>query len=340
VALNLGIIRKTIISYVDSKVTVTISALRPASGDRINPNEDFTFTLTDKNADASSGGVPLRNIIWHVWVENDTVGKLYVPSSRTAVARSGLSETSQKLTSGNLVREMYLFPVSLLPSRIDQRNYLGVGDTDSISLKGKAGANPDGGNSNIKFRIYADIDLDWLFPKVQDSAIATRILAVITAWVRLNFVMQHQQQTNWCWAAVAASVSAFFNPSTPWTQCLIVNAELGRTDCCVNGSSASCNVPWYLDRALQRTGNFVSWSSGAETLANIENEIDNGRILGVRIGWSGGGGHFVVLEGYNADLNMVAVDDPWYGASDVALATFQTAYMGSGTWTHSYRVKP
>ena len=159
-------------------------------------------------------------------------------------------------------------------------------------------------------------------------------------WVRINFAMQHQEQTNWCWAAVAASVSAFFNPNTTWTQCAIVNAELGRNDCCTNGSSANCNKPWYLDRALTRTGNLVSMSSGAGTLSDVEQEIDNNRPLCVRIGWNGGGGHFVALDGYNHASNMVAVDDPFYGASDVDIAVFQTAYYGSGAWTHSYKVKP
>jgi len=37
---------------------------------------------------------------------------------------------------------------------------------------------------------------------------------------------------------------------------------------------------------------------------------------------------------------MVAVDDPIYGQSDVTLSTFLTMYQGSGTWTHSYKVKP
>ena len=75
-------------------------------------------------------------------------------------------------------------------------------------------------------------------------------------------------------------------------------------------------------------------------MADVKNEIDKNRPLCARIGWSGGGGHFVALDGYNQDFDMIAVDDPIYGASDVNLNVFQTAYQGSGTWTHTYRVKP
>ena len=159
-------------------------------------------------------------------------------------------------------------------------------------------------------------------------------------WARINFVMQRQLQANWCWAATAASVSAYFNPATSWTQCKVVNAELGKSDCCTNGSSSYCDIPWYLDAALARTGNLQSWSSGTESMPNISGEIKNGRPLCARIGWSRGGGHFVAIDGFNSDLNMVAIDDPAYGPSDVTLATFLTAYQGTGTWTHKYFVKP
>jgi hypothetical protein len=36
---------------------------------------------------------------------------------------------------------------------------------------------------------------------------------------------------------------------------------------------------------------------------------------------------------------MVHVDDPIYGPSDVTYSTLETAYQGSGTWTHSYYTK-
>jgi hypothetical protein len=75
-------------------------------------------------------------------------------------------------------------------------------------------------------------------------------------------------------------------------------------------------------------------------MKNIAVEINNGRPLCARIGWSGGGGHFVAIDGYNTDLNMVAIDDPWYGPSDVMLEAFLTAYEQSGSWTHKYFVKP
>src|SRR5204863_1759343 len=81
-------------------------------------------------------------------------------------------------------------------------------------------------------------------------------------WHRLDFSMQHQQQTNWCWAAVSTSVALFFNPSSGWTQCAVANGELNRNDCCGAGASGPCNVYGYLDTALTRVGHLDHKATG------------------------------------------------------------------------------
>src|SRR3954468_1677960 len=107
---------------------------------------------------------------------------------------------------------------------------------------------------------------------------------------QLAFTMQAQTQSNWCWAANSTSVSHFYWPLSPWTQCGVAGAELSRTDCCNSPVPQPCNVPWYLDRALTRTQNFVS-VTGPVSFSTVRAEIDAGRPVGVRIGWAGGGGH-------------------------------------------------
>ena len=164
------------------------------------------------------------------------------------------------------------------------------------------------------------------------------IECLLKLWRRLAFSMQAQLQTQWCWAACSASVSLFYDSASTWTQCTIVNAELGQTTCCQNGSTAQCNQPWYLDRALTRTGNLASWSGGTATIAQIRSEIGAGRPVGARIGWSNGGGHFVMIAGYRAcdPDEYIDVRDPIYGSSDIPLATFTSSYQTTGSWTHTY----
>src|SRR5215210_2812792 len=114
----------------------------------------------------------------------------------------------------------------------------------------------------------------------------------------LAFDMQPQTQSNWCWSATATSVSHFYWFISTWTQCRVANSELNRSDCCNSPVPSACNVPWYLDRALTRTNNFVS-ITGPANFEQVRAEIDAGRPVGARVGWSGGGGHFMVIYGYS-----------------------------------------
>jgi hypothetical protein len=121
----------------------------------------------------------------------------------------------------------------------------------------------------------------------------------------------------------------------------VVNNQQGQTTCCQNGGSAQCNVPWYLEKALTCIGHLAAPpTSGAETFSYIQSEIDAGRPVGVRIGWFGGGGHFVIVRGYDdtAGNQLVDVEDPWYGPSIVDYAAFATAYQGAGSWTDTYPI--
>lgn len=156
----------------------------------------------------------------------------------------------------------------------------------------------------------------------------------------LGFPMQKQQQTQWCWSAVATSTSLFYNPRSGWTQCILVNQEFNQNSCCQSGNGSSCNKPWYLERALQRTGNLERWNAGAASFNQVQQEIDARHPLGVRIGWSGGGGHFVILDGYDAGNGQnLSIKDPWYGQSTYSYNAFKTGYQGMGSWTHSYYTK-
>ena len=166
------------------------------------------------------------------------------------------------------------------------------------------------------------------------------ILGRLFSSKQLSFTMEAQTQTNWCWAATATSVSHFYWLWSTWTQCKVANGELGRSDCCSASVPSACNVPWYLDRALTRTKNFVS-IMGQATFQQVRDEIDAGRPVGARIGWSGGGGHFMVIYGYSvvAGVDYFDIDDPIYGKSHLTASDFASSYQGSGSWTHTYFTK-
>jgi hypothetical protein len=157
-------------------------------------------------------------------------------------------------------------------------------------------------------------------------------------WRTLPFTIQRQTQEQWCWAAVSASVSRFYNSRTSWTQCALANNQFGQVSCCSKGFLSQCNKPWYLDRALDKVGHFRAFSSGAAMMGQVQSEVDAGRPLPVRVGWPVGGGHFLLITGYSS-MNALDVQDPWSGSSTVNYEVFRLRYRGNGRWTHSYWTK-
>jgi hypothetical protein len=159
----------------------------------------------------------------------------------------------------------------------------------------------------------------------------------------LVFTMFHQQQFNWCWAAVAFSVTRYYNTTPIWTsQCQIASSGLGFVCCPIGNNSNNCDVPWFLDQALGVTNNYKTWAPGAASIPQIQVQIDGGQPLAARIGWNDGGGHFCCVTGYSvvAGVIWVTVEDPWYKPSFVPYSTFCSKYQGYGTWTDSYWTKP
>ena len=151
----------------------------------------------------------------------------------------------------------------------------------------------------------------------------------------LPFEVQKQLESEWCWAAVSTSVNHFYNSASAITQCQVVNHQFGRSDCCSNPASSNCNQPSTLDTALQYVGNFAS-DKGQGTYQDLFGALNSGTPPCIRIGWSGGGGHFIGVNGCQPS-DFIAVTDPIYGDSIVTYETLTTGkYEGSGNWTDTY----
>jgi hypothetical protein len=172
----------------------------------------------------------------------------------------------------------------------------------------------------------------------QAKAAGKPVTSLLPFWVSITFNMQPQTQSNWCWAATAASTSLYYLAASTWTQCGVANADLPRTDCCTSPVPGLCNVPWYLDTALGVTGNFVSMTGPISNEAVIA-ELQAGRAIGARVAWANGGAHFVVIFGYSdvMQTKRFTIADPIYGDNSIFASFFRDGYyQGSGTWTHTY----
>ena len=158
----------------------------------------------------------------------------------------------------------------------------------------------------------------------------------------LDFRMQHQLHSNWCWSAVATSVARFYDSKSKWTQCSVANKTLGMRSCCGKGVSRECNAIGHLQNTLKLVGHGVrpSYVKGKIPFSRARREIDAGRPIGVRTQWRGSEiGHVLAIVGYHSGLEMLTVADPTYGKSYVHYPVFSRDYRGSGKWTRSYYTK-
>lgn len=228
---------------------------------------------------------------------------------------------------GRLLAESRI-PVSLVPERL----IVDAARDEGVRLDQLTGAERD-----------AALEEPGVAGRVLESAI-DRWRELAPSWVRLDFTMENQRQRLWCWAATTVSVSAFYDPQSEWTQCAMVNAEKGLATCCEDGSSVECDQTSVLDAPLSRADVLDHKQPGPVDYAMIRQEIDAGRPLGFRVGWSGGGGHFAVIEGYQSlGDEWVAVEDPepGYTAVDLSFSTLTgEMYRGTGSWTHTYFTRP
>ncbi len=173
-----------------------------------------------------------------------------------------------------------------------------------------------------------------------------------------EFQMERQgDMNNWCWAATAKSVSAFYNKSSDWSQCKIASKALNR-DCCSASLKRSCDVTGFLSTALCITDNYSNyngkqrcdWDGSTRISLNFDTvarEIRAGHPIGVRIVWQidgeEGGAHFVVIVGYIKDASGISyvVADPLREERQLKNENvLRHNYDGSGVWTHSYLTRP
>lgn len=183
--------------------------------------------------------------------------------------------------------------------------------------------------------------------KFEDLVAAGNRLRFVTGYlgddpvdVVLRFAMPQQEQGNWCWAATSVGVSRHYVPNSAWQQCQVANLQIGRNDCCDAGATGPCNIYGSLSDGLQRVGHFASSSGGTQSFAQVEAQLLQGRPLGIRTAWSGGGAHFICATGTEDD-EFVHVSDCGSGTTSlVDYDVLLTSYRGSGTWTHSYFTQP
>ncbi|QKW05856.1 C39 family peptidase [Streptomyces sp. NA04227] len=161
--------------------------------------------------------------------------------------------------------------------------------------------------------------------------------ASLRAANRLGITMQAQEKDNWCWAASGNTIADFYGHD--YSQNTFCNAAFGRSTGteCPNNQATLGDVQNAFDWAGIGSGSYVGYPLNYST---VQSEINAGRPVETRIGWTSGGGHMHVVYGFDTANNWVYWGDPWPSSDRYNWAS-HSWYVDNNTfdWTHSlYRI--
>lgn len=159
-----------------------------------------------------------------------------------------------------------------------------------------------------------------------------------------------QVQNQWCWSACSNCILKHYGITT--TQCQIAEYtrtvatwyNFGSVNCCTT-ATAGCNYWNYMwgyagsiDDILMQFGSIgVTNISNTISTSAIQTEINNNRPFVIRWGWTSGGGHFILGEGYDASNNIYYMN-PWPGEGSKVAAYSWVVNDGVHSWTHTQKM--
>ena len=159
----------------------------------------------------------------------------------------------------------------------------------------------------------------------------------------LNFVMQPKEQTYWGWAAIAASLKQFYEPSATLTQCELASTAFG-INCCTDGESPECNQSAKMEDILASQGLLQETVNSALTLPELISLLYAAQPVVVEIVSSDGQTMIpLVIFGYNNENPAeatITIADPFGGMISVVLfSQFPGNYIEGFYWNQTFITK-
>jgi hypothetical protein len=164
---------------------------------------------------------------------------------------------------------------------------------------------------------------------------------------QLRFPVVQQVHSDWCWAADSNAVLAYRGITA--SQCSIENWVDSIDYACAQAPfdwNDSANSPNYLAGTTGISG--ILWAFGRRDSIYYTEPIDYSSIVSaiqqndpvvILWLWVGGGGHFVVIDGYDDNGNMLYFMNPWPGEGaeygDYEWIRYGASDMGTHYWAES-----
>lgn len=184
------------------------------------------------------------------------------------------------------------------------------------------------------------------------SAIQAQAAEIVaTPTYQLPFAMQKQLQTNWCWAAVTASICVYYgdlrNPTKPpvaqMSQCALASTFITPINCNAalppygsvwpGNQGCALNGPLAQSTHLQRPVLNVTPPLGLPQFQQIMAELNARKPIACTVMMSPTSAHDIVITGYISDPIMdVTIEDPALGPGPMTfplpnLFRYQSGYL-------------
>jgi hypothetical protein len=128
---------------------------------------------------------------------------------------------------------------------------------------------------------------------------------------KINFALETQTGSNWCWAAVTLSIAKSHGAPHIATQCQIVQQAL---PACPDCTQLACDIPGDVVNALTLEGINSIHHGGAPNFGTIFDELRGGRVVVCLVrkepGVPGSLPHAVVISAANRPNQIIGVQDP------------------------------
>ncbi|HEY1377033.1 MAG TPA: papain-like cysteine protease family protein [Gemmataceae bacterium] len=152
----------------------------------------------------------------------------------------------------------------------------------------------------------------------------------------LNVPFLEQKQSQWCWAACIQMLLQKDGDVTT-QQCNLANAAFELNGCCSAPSSSLCDQPLPIAQVSsewERYGYGSSYAPGSVNINTVKFEIGSQRAIEVGLKWNSGGGHAILIVGWD-EGDYVVFRDPANGPGSSPIGEVITAF-GQGQWGWSW----
>jgi hypothetical protein len=159
----------------------------------------------------------------------------------------------------------------------------------------------------------------------------------------LNFFMEKQKMSNWCWAAVSTSVFKYYQPEAPITQNKFAAGFLKNPNC--NALDPACNKTASLSDALFKLAIFNGRVESHVGPQVVEAEIQKNNPVCCLMLHPEYSGHYIVVSAIFRNPNdptqvTVRVEDPIDGSEQIIpYPVLVNGYKGS-FWMKTFFTKP